>query len=184
MEAYIGEIRMVGFSYAPQGWAFCNGQIIAISENEALFALLGTYYGGDGRNNFGLPDLRGRVPIHTGTASSGPGLSSYRIGQQGGAESTTLTNANMPPANLGGNNIYNGPGDQLLIDGQTQSLAISGVDDGRTTSFAGKSFSTKPPNAKIPHIGTGGGGQAISNIPPFLGINFIICLYGNFPPRS
>jgi len=82
-DPFIGEIRMVGFNFAPRGWALCDGQLLPISQNAALFSLLGTIYGGDGRTTFGLPDLRSRVPVHSG---QGPGLSSYSIGQRSGAE--------------------------------------------------------------------------------------------------
>jgi microcystin-dependent protein len=92
-EPFIGEIKMFGGNFAPRGFAFCDGQLLSISQNTALFAILGTTYGGDGRTTFGLPDLRGRVPVHAGT---GPGLSSYRIGQKGGTETTTITVANLP----------------------------------------------------------------------------------------
>jgi microcystin-dependent protein len=184
-EAFLGEIKMFAGNYPPRDWAFCNGQLLEIKNHNALFAILGTNYGGDGRVTFGLPDLRGRVPIHAGAGSQGPGLSPYQRGERGGREIHTLNNANMPPANLEGNNIYNAAGNQKRIDGNTQSLAIAGKDDGRTTSFAGSSFSTNPPNAKIPNIGSvGGQGRPISNMQPYLGVNFIICLEGVFPPRS
>src|SRR5262245_22475405 len=93
VEPYIGEIRWVGFNFAPQGWALCNGQLPAISQNTALFSLLGTQYGGDGRVTFGLPDMRGRVPLHQG---QGPGLSERFVGEVGGQEAVTLTTAEMP----------------------------------------------------------------------------------------
>ena len=92
-EPFLGEIRLMGFNFAPRGWAFCNGQLLPISQNSALFSLFGTIYGGDGRTTFALPELRGRVAIHHG---HGPGLREYRIGQKGGAETMTLTTPNMP----------------------------------------------------------------------------------------
>src|SRR6202012_2704707 len=93
MDQYIGEIRMVGFNFAPVGWALCNGQLLSISQNTALFSLLGTQFGGDGRTNFGLPNLQGRFPLHQG---SGAGLPPYVIGQMGGNPNVTLTTAQMP----------------------------------------------------------------------------------------
>src|SRR3954468_21133588 len=93
-DPYIGEIRMFGGNFAPAGWAFCSGQLIPISENDTLFNLIGTTYGGDGQSTFALPDLRGRVPIHMGT---GPGLSTHIIGEAAGVESVTLLTQNMPP---------------------------------------------------------------------------------------
>src|ERR1700720_1939645 len=95
-EPFLGEIRMVGFNFAPSGWAFCNGQILPISQNTALFSLLGTYYGGNGTSNFALPDLRGRTPINQG---QGPGLSGYAIGQVSGVESVTLIGSEIPAHN-------------------------------------------------------------------------------------
>ncbi|MFY1113097.1 MAG: tail fiber protein, partial [Methanosarcinaceae archaeon] len=95
-EPFIGEIRMFAGNFAPRGWAFCDGQLLPISQNTALFSILGTTYGGDGRTTFGLPDLRGRVPVHAG---SGPGLSTVRLGDTGGAETVTLSQAQMPSHN-------------------------------------------------------------------------------------
>src|SRR5215831_204073 len=92
-DPFLGEIRMVGFNFAPVGWAFCNGTLVPISQNDALFALIGTTYGGDGQNTFALPNLQSRVPIHQGT---GPGLSNYVIGQLAGSESVTLTVSQIP----------------------------------------------------------------------------------------
>ena len=97
-EPFVGEIRMFAGNFAPRGWAFCDGQLLAVSQNDALFSLLGTIYGGDGRTTFGLPDLRGRIPIHAGT---GPGLSPRRLGAKGGAENVTLTVNQMPSHNHG-----------------------------------------------------------------------------------
>src|SRR5215213_7415071 len=93
---YIGEIRMFGGNFPPSGWAFCDGQLLPISENDALFNLIGTTYGGDGESTFALPDLRGRTPVHTGT---GPGLSPYTMGEGGGVESVTLTTQQIPTHN-------------------------------------------------------------------------------------
>src|SRR3954468_23228168 len=95
-EPFLGEIRMFGGNFAPRGWAFCNGQILSIAQNTALFSLLGTTYGGNGQTTFGLPDLRGRVAV---SAGQGPGLSNYSLGELAGSESVTLTSANMPAHN-------------------------------------------------------------------------------------
>ena len=92
-DPFIGEIKMFAGNFAPRGWALCDGQLLAVSQNDALFSLFGTIYGGDGRTTFGLPDLRGRIPIHAG---SGPGLSPRRLGAKGGAENVTLTTAQLP----------------------------------------------------------------------------------------
>src|SRR5271169_2224155 len=107
-QPFIGEIRIVGFNFAPRSWAFCDGQLLSIAQNSALFALIGTTYGGDGTTNFALPDLRGRAPLHTGQSS---GTSSYVLGQSGGVESVTLTVSQMPAhvhsasAQAGGTNV-------------------------------------------------------------------------------
>ena len=95
-EAFVGEIRAFGFNFAPRSWAFCDGQLLPISQNQALFSLIGTFYGGDGRTTFQLPDLRGRAPIKYG---NGPGLSSYQLGHRGGLEQVTLTQNQMPTHN-------------------------------------------------------------------------------------
>jgi microcystin-dependent protein len=107
MEPFIGQIMMFGGSFAPRGWAFCEGQLLPISQNAALFSILGTTYGGDGRSTFALPDLRGRVAIHPG---SGPGLSNYRLGEKGGVESVAL-NVNQIPAHSHGISASNGTAD-------------------------------------------------------------------------
>ena len=196
-ESFVGEIKMFGGTFAPRDWAFCDGQLLPISQHQALFSILGTKYGGDGRSTFGLPDLRGRVPIHSGN-SDGPGLSRYQLGQKGGREAVKLKVDQMPAhahsyettAHL---SIYNDVGDQDKVDATTQSIAISGVG-GRVSVPDKNGFSKNAPNATIPNAVEGsaiqsstnssGVGNAISNMQPYLAINFIICLDGVFPPRS
>ncbi|WP_205603591.1 phage tail protein [Cyclobacterium sp. SYSU L10401] len=180
MEELMGTIKMFAGNFAPRGYAFCNGQLLAISQNQALFSILGTTYGGDGRTNFALPDLRGRVPIGP---AQGPGLSNRQLGEKGGKESTTLTVANMPPhnhsfsANSGGGNSNtpqnNFPAlSQVQLDRSSPMVPVNAYDNSANTQM----------NAQA--IGTAGQGQAFDQMPPYSGINFIICIEGIYPSRS
>ena len=172
MEPFLGMIALFGFNFAPRGWAFCNGQLLSIAQNNALFALLGTIYGGDGRTTFALPNLQGRVPIHFG---QGSGLSNYQIGQVGGVESATLLISNMPAHNhtlnavseLGGTSAPEG-----AFLGNTGAL-----DREYKTSGTGVVM-----NAGA--IGTNGGSQPFSIIQPYLVVNYCIALQGIFPSRD
>jgi microcystin-dependent protein len=168
---YVGEIRWVAFNYAPVGWAECNGQLLAIAENEALFSLIGTTYGGDGKTTFALPDMRGRVAVGTG---QGAGLSNRTPGEKGGQEKVTLTTAEMPAhrhtlAVDSGAANSKGPAGNVLAD--SPSAAI---------------YSTTAPNTtlKSSSIGLQGGGQPHENMQPYLGMTCIIALNGIFPPRN
>lgn len=173
-EAFIGEIRCVAFNFAPRGWALCNGQILPINQNQALFSLLGTTYGGDGRVTFALPDLRGRVPIGVG---QGSGLSNNIVqGERGGSETATLSIAEMPlhtHATKVSTSVAttNSPG--LL--GQPADLGLNPVNvyvEGGGNLTVGSS--TAP----------AGGSQSHNNMMPYLGLNWIICLQGIFPSRN
>jgi microcystin-dependent protein len=171
-DQYLGEIRMVCFNYAPLGWALCDGQIIAIQTNTALFSLLGTTYGGNGTTNFALPNLQGRVAIHQG---NGAGLSPYIMGQQGGTESVTLTSQQMPQHNhlvstVSAQGSQPRPGNNLLATGSGGNNYAPGPSDGSTLNPAAVSLA--------------GGNQPHPNIQPYLCINFIIALQGIYPPRS
>lgn len=184
MEEFIGIVKLFAGTFAPRGWAFCQGQLLPISANSALFSILGTTYGGDGRTTFALPDLRGRVAVGMG---QGPGLSDYREGQMGGAETTNLTENNMPShthtAKL-----------QVSSANATESQATSGASigapgypDGRKfTNTSG--FNTSSPdvglNSESVVVGSSGGNQPVENIQPYLAMNYIICLEGIFPPRN
>lgn len=169
-EPFVGEIRMFAGNFAPRGWAFCDGQLLAVSQNDALFSLLGTIYGGDGRTTFGLPDLRGRIPLHQGT---GPGLSPRRLGSKGGSEKETLTtnqlashshdwNANTAPA------TGNSPQGKVTADPTPARLYEPA---GQTDSFASNVIQNT------------GGSQPHTNLMPTLCINFIIALVGIYPSR-
>ena len=181
-EPYIGEIRMFGGSFAPKGWALCNGQLIAISANEALFAILGTAFGGDGRTDFALPDLRGRIPINAGgTGTSGPGLPTVRWGEKGGAIDVTL-NANQiaahtHPATLNGiNQTANSTfptGAALGLTSANQYYSGSSVNPDQAMASGSVSVSANS-----------GGGTAVNVRNPYLGVNFIIALVGIFPSRN
>ncbi len=173
-DPFIGEIRMFGGNFAPRGFAKCDGQLLAISQNNALFALLGTTYGGDGETTFGLPDLRGRLPIHLG---QGPGLSNRTIGQKAGAETATSVASPMPVHGHAVQGTTN-PGDSNNPAGKGPAVApvfaySDQAPDSTNAQFAG--------NAIIPE---GAGAQAHPNVMPFQVICFIIALTGIFPSRN
>ncbi len=170
-EPFVGEIRMFAGNFAPRGWAFCDGQLLSVSQNDALFSLLGTIYGGDGRTTFGLPDLRGRVPIHAG---SGPGLSPRRLGAKSGAEKVTLTVNQMPSH---GHALQ---GTSAFVDQTTpqdRAPARSPAGDIWATDFS-------PVNLNTASISKVGGSRSHTNLMPFLCIHFIIALFGIYPSRQ
>ena len=169
---FIGEIREFGFNFAPYGWALCNGQLLSISQNTALFSLIGTYYGGDGISTFALPNLQSRVPIHQG---QGVGLSPYNLGQQGGTESVTLTTQQMPQHNHGANTVSGSP---------AGASRPSNAYPGAATS--GSVYSTAAPDSTFNtnFIGFAGNSQPHNNIQPYLCINFCIALQGIYPSRN
>lgn len=173
MEPFIGQIIMFAGTFAPRGWAFCNGQLLPISQNTALFSILGTTYGGDGRTTFGLPDLRGRVPMHFG---SGPGLTPRSLGQKAGTEEITLGIDQIPSHNHVANAVEPA-GDSN--DAQNNFWADdAGVSSG--TYHTGPANTTMNPGA-ISHVG---GSQSHTNVQPFQCVNFIIALVGIYPSRS
>ncbi|HSH17017.1 MAG TPA: tail fiber protein [Verrucomicrobiae bacterium] len=162
-EPFLSEIRLFSFNFAPRGWALCNGQLLPINQNQALFSLLGTTYGGDGRVNFALPDLRGRVPIHEGAG--------HTLGERGGEQAHTLTLSELPththaamasPA-AGTQNV---PANDMVL---SQRAAEIYRDPSNLTSMAGGT------------LGNAGGSQAHQNMQPFVVINFSIALQGIFP---
>lgn len=191
-EAYLGEITMVGFGFAPRGTAFCNGQLLAISSNSALFSLLGTTYGGDGRTTFALPDLRGRTAIHPG---QGPGLSTYAWGQRGGQERVTLTIAEMPSHNHGATTTLSGV--QVNLHGYS-GTGNSGTPDGTVLSTKSRTniYSTNAPDVMMSSaaatvsgsasttVTNTGGSQSHENRMPFLGIYHVIATVGIYPSRN
>jgi microcystin-dependent protein len=174
-EAFIGQIQMFGFNFAPRGWAFCDGQLLPISQNTALFSLLGTTFGGDGRTTFGLPDLRGRVAVHVG---NGPGLQQVRWGQRGGANTVALTINNLPSHTHTA--TVNASGSQGTEQGPAGNVP---ADDRRETQYsAGAPDVTM--NAAMVTVGNTGGGQPISIMQPYLGIYHSIALFGIYPSRN
>ena len=210
MEPFMGQIITVGFNFAPQGWAFCDGQLLPIAQNTALFSLLGTTYGGDGRTSFGLPDLRGRVPMHAGR---GAGLREYHLGEREGRENITLTSSQLPrhkhTATLTSSsttpitatatlNVKNGLGNSDAAN--NNYLAIGEAKDGRDTypisnGYSTTSTSTMNSDAVKVKIAGGsiegavsventGGSQPVSIMQPSLALNYIIALQGVFPSRN
>lgn len=179
MEGYIAEIRMFAGNFNPRSWAFCQGQLLSIAQNTALFSLIGTIYGGNGQTTFGLPDFRGRIPVGTG---QGPGLPSYSQGEMSGTQTTTLLPSNLP----------------LHTHAVTGTVVMQAAADG--------TLSTDPTNrrpgpaalysasaadlvgmAPIPVSGNtsvSGQSQPFANLPPYLGMNYIICIEGIYPSRN
>lgn len=164
-QPYVGEIRMFAGNFAPAGWAFCEGQLVPISENETLFQLIGTTYGGDGQSTFAMPDLRGRIPLHVGNGMS--------LAESGGVESVTLSTTQIPGHNHAlmatlNQGSQNAPAQQLLAQSPTQNAFPYGTDVPPTTLNGGT-------------ISPTGGSQPHENFQPYLCINFIISLFGIFP---
>ena len=189
MQPHVGEIILVGFNFAPVGWAFCNGQLLAISEFETLFNLIGTTYGGDGQTTFAVPDLRGRAPIAIG---QGPGLSNRILGESGGNETVTLLATQMPQhahsidtSGLTATaRCKNGPGNQRTPIGNVPAIEASAVT---------ATYSNAAPNADMNPgalvvggnmtAATTGGNQPHSNLQPYLTLNYCISLFGIFPSQ-
>jgi microcystin-dependent protein len=170
-DPYIGDIYVFAGTYAPRGWAFCEGQIVPIAQNQALFSLLGTTYGGNGTTTFALPDLRGRVPMHFG---QGPGLSPRTLGEKSGTESVTLLTAELPPHThsvtaSSDNGIRTGPANGVWASSARSDAQYSATAD-----------TTMNPAA----MGNAGSSQPHSNMQPYLAIRFIIALVGVYPSRN
>jgi microcystin-dependent protein len=180
MDGYMSAIMLFGFDFAPRNWAFCNGQLLAIQQNQALFSLLGTTFGGNGTTTFALPDLRGRVAVGSNNGDPGPGLSSYSLGERAGSESITLNQTQMPTHNH--QMLVNGT--KATLNAPTNSSAIAAATDVNTD--ASKIFNTVAPNTILNSatIANGGGNQPHSNIQPYTTVNFCICVAGIFPSRN
>jgi len=171
-EPFLAEVRMVGFNFAPREWAFCDGQILPISQNQSLYSLLGTTYGGDGRTSFALPDLRGRVPIHTGRSNGGD---DHRLGQKSGEETVTLSTSQMPQH-----------------DHSFSASTVQGTTDipqaGNVLAKSARDVYRDQPTNLVPLIAGAvtntGGSQAHENMQPYLAVNFCIALQGLFPSRN
>lgn len=175
-DPFLGEIKIFAGNFAPRGWAFCSGQLLQINQFDALFSLLGTQYGGDGRTTFGLPDMRGRVPIHQG---QGPGLSNRRIGSRFGSESETLTTNHLPSHNhsflASTNDATAGyPAGKVAADTPNDNVYLAPTS------------TTPEPDVVLPAntLDNSGGGQSHTNVMPFVCVHFIIALVGIYPSRS
>jgi len=175
-DAFIGEIRMFGGNFAPRGWALCNGQLLPISQYSALFSLLGTTYGGDGRTNFALPDLRGRVPIHAG---QGPGLSSRQLGQRGGVETVTLTTQQMPAHTHTANVVQ--AADSSVGTSDKPGNMLPARNAASTPQYGATANTTL--NGTTVTVENSGAGQAHENMQPYVTVNYIIATEGIFPSR-
>jgi len=163
-EPFLGEIRAIAFNFPPRGWAFCNGQILSIQQNQALFAILGTTYGGNGTTTFALPNLQGRVPIHMGA--------SYTLGQTGGVQSVTLTTSQI---GHGHNISASASADQLTAGGHFPGAPPSG-----NNIYAPGSDTAMDPTM----VSATGGSQPHNNLQPYLVLNYVIALQGIFPSRN
>ena len=172
-EPFTAEIRIFAGNFAPRGWAFCNGQLLPIAQNTALFSLIGTTYGGDGRTTTALPNLKGRVPMHPGR---GPGLTSRRLGQRGGSETISLTEAQMPNHN----HTLRGSSDTPDSRQPGNSLGATAAGRGGTVLYG----NTNPVDMASNVVANTGGSQAHNNLQPFLAMNFIIALVGLYPSRG
>jgi microcystin-dependent protein len=164
-QPYVGEIRMFAGSFAPAGWMFCEGQLLPISENETLFQLIGTTYGGDGQTTFALPDLRGRIPVHQGAG--------FTLAQAGGEEKITLTVQQIPP--------HSHP----FVASADSATQASPASRALARTNAINLYSATAPNVTMAAqaVSTAGGGQAHDNMQPYLSVNFIISLFGIFPSQ-
>ena len=170
-DPFIGEIRIFAGNFAPSGWAFCDGQLLAVSQNDALFSLFGTMYGGDGRTTFGLPDLRGRIPIHQG---QGPGLTNRRLGEKAGSETSTVSQAEMPSHTHAVRGTSDFAGDTAPANNLPATVAGGNLysDASPGVALAGNS------------VEASGGGQPHANLMPFKCIHFIVALFGVYPSRT
>jgi microcystin-dependent protein len=170
-DPFLAEIRVFPFTFAPVGWAFCNGQLLPISQNTALFALLGTYYGGDGKSTFGLPDLRGRAPLHQGT---GNGLSWHELGEMGGSETVTLLPSEMPAHahGLRANTVD-------LADTNVPGPAAVFAQSAGGALYQATTDTQMAPDALV----VAGGAHPHNNMQPYLTLHFCIALQGVFPQR-
>lgn len=173
-EPFVAEIRIFAGNFAPRGWAFCDGQLLPVSQNTALFSLIGTTYGGDGRSTTALPNLKGRAPMHPGR---GPGLTDRRLGERGGVETVTLSEAQMPNHN----HTLRASGENGEVGSLTANVVLA-------RSRGGDLYQTNTSANLVPMasdtLPSTGGSQAHNNLQPFLTMNFIIALVGLYPSRS
>jgi microcystin-dependent protein len=171
-DPFVAEIRIFPFNFPPKGWAWCNGQLLPISQNTALFSLLGTYYGGDGKSTFGLPNLQGSVPLHVGGNQPGPGLSMYDLGESGGVDAVTLLTTETPSHT---HSVM-----AQTIDQGDNRIPSPSLNLGNT-----QMYSTAPANGTLDStaVSAYGGGLPHNNLMPYLTLYFNIALQGVYPPR-
>jgi len=175
MDPFVAEIRIFPFNFAPRGWAFCDGQILPISQNTALFSLLGTTYGGNGQSTFALPDLQGSAPMHPG---QGPGLSLHDLGEMSGTDTVTLLQSEIPnhTHTLRGNNtLGDTPVPNSSPTGNALARLANAYQSNTSANLVQMNFAALPP---------AGGDQPHNNLQPYLTLNFCIALQGVFPPRT
>lgn len=178
MDPFIAEIRIYPFNFAPKGWAWCNGQLLPISQNTALFSLLGTFYGGDGKSTFALPDMQGNMPMHHG---QGAGLSLRDLGEMGGSETVTLLESEIPVHT----HLYSAHGGDASTASPSAQLPAKGYwDDGTAAGMVG-AYSSSPPNTAMSPYGLAAAGGSLphNNMMPYLALSFCIALTGVFPAR-
>lgn len=180
MDELIGTIKLFAGTFAPRGFMYCAGQLLPISQNAALFSIIGTTYGGDGRTTFALPDLRDRVPVGAGMGNGNVGLNA-RLGQQGGQVTHTLTAAEMPNHSHGV--VASNANASISAPVNGASIAKPGSVDGRTFNET-LGFNTDAPNTELHPTGASGGSQAHNNMQPYVGLSYIICVNGIFPSRN
>jgi microcystin-dependent protein len=176
-QPFLGQIQPYGFSFAPRGWALCNGQLLSITQNTALFSLLGTMYGGNGTVTFALPNLQSRVPVHKGTLAGGP---NFDQGEEGGVESVTLSLTDTPAHNhafVGTNVNANG---RVPLDGSAFATSVPSLTNGYYAT-TGNSLTTINPGTLAPYNGAG---QPHTNLQPYLTISWCIAMQGVFPARN
>lgn len=184
-DPFIGEIRIFAGNFAPKAWELCQGQLLNIASNTALFAILGTTYGGNGQTTFGLPDLRGRVPVGTG---QGPGLSNYDLGQVSGVEQGALLTTQLPVHTHPLSNAtfaigaYSGAGNSRNPAGAVFAKEAAGVTQTYSSESADATMAANV--LKAGQLGAAGGGQPVSLMQPYLTLNYIICVSGVFPSRN
>jgi microcystin-dependent protein len=179
-DTFVAEIRIFGFNFAPNGWAQCSGQLLPISQNTALFSLLGTYYGGDGKSTFALPNLNGGVPIHVGSNQPGPGLSTYDLGEVGGVENVTLLMSEIPSHNHNLNAVAAGATTASPAGGIFATPNwVSGTTRGVSQAYAASAPDTQLSGAISPN----GSSLPHNNIMPSLTLLYCIALQGVYPPR-
>jgi microcystin-dependent protein len=181
MEGTIAEIRMFAGNFAPRNWAFCSGQLLSIAQNTALFSLLGTTYGGNGQTTFALPDLRSRTAVGT---AQGQGLSNINLGEQAGTENVTLTTNNLPAHNhtAAASGFY--PGGYAERPAATDSPVNNYHSIMAGTNLYSTTMDTTLAAFSLPALSPSGGGQPVPHRSPYLGMNYIICMFGIFPSRN